>query len=157
MRRKFAWSNIIIFYSLDWKCVFSAKPNSLPLTIKLIDECASEDLASIFTRWEPLLVKVNIDILVTRTTQQGTSLHYWWYSNSPKEVLHKDVTDSALNFQIWKAVAIGGSSFSSIDGGELHNSPHFETKSTMSGFCLFGAFSSFLDALASLDFTLVSK
>jgi hypothetical protein len=31
--------------------VFSAKPNSLPLTIKLIDECESEDLASIFTRF----------------------------------------------------------------------------------------------------------
>ena len=29
----------------------SAKPNSLPATIKLIDECKSEDLGSIFTRW----------------------------------------------------------------------------------------------------------
>merc|ERR1712130_355249 len=35
-----------------WKInLYSAKPNSLPLTIKLTDECASEDLASIFTRF----------------------------------------------------------------------------------------------------------
>jgi len=35
-----------------WKInLYSAKPNNLPLTIKLIDECASEDLASIFTRY----------------------------------------------------------------------------------------------------------
>jgi len=35
-----------------WKInLYSAKPNSLPLTIKLIDECVSEDLASIFTRF----------------------------------------------------------------------------------------------------------
>merc|ERR1711936_453098 len=34
-----------------WKInLFSAKPNSLPATIKLIDECKSEDLGSIFTR-----------------------------------------------------------------------------------------------------------
>ena len=31
--------------------ICSAKPNSLPATIKLIDECKSEDLGSIFTRW----------------------------------------------------------------------------------------------------------
>merc|ERR1711963_147030 len=35
-----------------WKInLYSAKPNSLPATIKLIDECKSEDLGSIFTRW----------------------------------------------------------------------------------------------------------
>ena len=70
-------------------------------------------------------------------------------------MLHSgDVTDSALrfadlelrrpHFQIWKAVAIGGSSFSSIDGGELQIPPHFETKSTMSVFFgIFGPFSLF--------------
>merc|ERR1712013_48038 len=42
-----------------WKInLFSAKPNSLPATIKLIDECKSEDLGSIFTRqvWETVAV-----------------------------------------------------------------------------------------------------
>merc|ERR1711963_358253 len=35
-----------------WKInLYSAKPNSLPATIKLIDECKSEDLGSIFTRF----------------------------------------------------------------------------------------------------------
>jgi len=35
-----------------WKInLYSAKPNSLPMMIKLIDECQSEDLAAIFTRF----------------------------------------------------------------------------------------------------------
>ena len=76
--------------------ICSAKPNSLPATIKLIDECKSEDLGSIFTRWTLSLPHQNIfcNILAglgnSGSWKQLHRCHSWrsfsYFANSGKQV-----------------------------------------------------------------------